>query len=78
MKIPIDGYRPVLLVMVSGCDCVLTKIKGPTQYVSPGLNWWASVCYLRTEKMHDLMVLNERINTIKSNIKEYNPHIVLI
>lgn len=35
MNIPIEEYSPVLLVMVSGCDCVLTKIKGPTQYVSP-------------------------------------------
>ncbi len=35
MKIPIDGYRPVLLVMVPDCGYGLTKIKGPTQYVSP-------------------------------------------
>lgn len=35
IAIPIEEYSPVLLVMVPDCGYGLTKIKGPTQYVSP-------------------------------------------
>lgn len=41
----------------------------------PPIKWWGIVRYLQTNQLSDLMVLRERINTLKNKIKEYKTYL---